>query len=62
MLGAAAVYSLTSVMGKAAMHYVPPLFFGPFYFLVLGLATPLALGLDGRNGCGHWADGHWRTC
>lgn len=46
MLAAAAIYSLTAVMGKAAMHYVPPLFFGPFYFLVLGLAAPLVLAVD----------------
>ncbi|HXG29687.1 MAG TPA: DMT family transporter [Nevskiales bacterium] len=46
MLGAAAVYSLTSVMGKAAMQHVPPVFFGPFYFLLLGLAAPLVLAAD----------------
>jgi drug/metabolite transporter (DMT)-like permease len=46
MLGAAAVYSLTSVMGKAAMQHVPPVFFGPFYFLMLGLAAPLVLAAD----------------
>lgn len=46
MLGASAVYSLTAVMGKAAMQHVPPVFFGPFYFLVLGIITPLALGID----------------
>jgi drug/metabolite transporter (DMT)-like permease len=46
MLIAALVYSLTSVMGKAAMQHVSPLFFGPFYFLVLGLAAPLVLCFD----------------
>ncbi len=46
MLLAALIYSLTSVMGKAAMLHVPPLFFGPFYFLVLGLAAPLVLCVD----------------
>lgn len=46
MLVAALIYSLTSVMGKAAMQHVPPLFFGPFYFLVLGLAAPLVLCFD----------------
>jgi drug/metabolite transporter (DMT)-like permease len=39
MLGVAVLYSLTSVLGKGAMQYVPPGFFGPFYFLLLGLAT-----------------------
>lgn len=43
MLAAAAIYSLTGVMSKAAMQHVPPMFFGPFYFLLLGLATPLLL-------------------
>jgi drug/metabolite transporter (DMT)-like permease len=46
MLAASAIYSLTAVMGKAAMQHVPPVFFGPFYFLVLGLAAPLVLSLD----------------
>ena len=41
MLGVAVLYSLTSVMGKGAMQYVPPGFFGPFYFVLLGLATAL---------------------
>ncbi len=43
MLAASAIYSLTAVMGKAAMQHVPATFFGPFYFLLLGLATPLLL-------------------
>ncbi len=44
MLLAAAVYSLTSVFSKAAMAYVTPLSFGPFYFTALGAAA-LALAL-----------------
>lgn len=43
MLAASAIYSLTGVMSKAAMQHVPATFFGPFYFLLLGLATPLLL-------------------
>jgi drug/metabolite transporter (DMT)-like permease len=39
MLGVAAIYSLTSVIGKIALQYVPPLTFGPFYFLLLGVFT-----------------------
>jgi drug/metabolite transporter (DMT)-like permease len=46
MLAASAIYSLTSVMSKGAMQHVSPAFFGPFYFLVLGIATPLVLALD----------------
>jgi drug/metabolite transporter (DMT)-like permease len=41
MLGVAALYSLTSVMGKGALRYVTPGFFGPFYFVLLGAATTL---------------------
>jgi drug/metabolite transporter (DMT)-like permease len=39
MLAVAALYSLTSVMGKGALQYVTPGFFGPFYFVLLGVAT-----------------------
>jgi drug/metabolite transporter (DMT)-like permease len=49
MLLVAALYSLTSVMGKGAMRYAPPAFFGPFYFGVLGLATLLLFGLGSRH-------------
>jgi drug/metabolite transporter (DMT)-like permease len=41
MLGVAALYSLTSVMGKGALQYVTPGFFGPLYFVVLGAAATL---------------------
>jgi drug/metabolite transporter (DMT)-like permease len=52
MLLVAALYSLTSVMGKGAMQYVPPEFFGPFYFALLGLAVavPYLLGRRGSAG------------
>lgn len=39
MLGAAIVYSLTSVMGKGAMQYVGPETFGAFYYTVIGLSV-----------------------
>jgi drug/metabolite transporter (DMT)-like permease len=39
MLGVAVLYSLTSVMGKGALQYVTPGFFGPFYFVLLGAAA-----------------------
>jgi drug/metabolite transporter (DMT)-like permease len=39
MLIVAGLYSLSSVMGKGAMQYAPPVFFGPFYFCVLGVVT-----------------------
>jgi drug/metabolite transporter (DMT)-like permease len=41
MLGVAALYSLTSVMGKGALRYVTPGFFGPFYFVLLGAVATL---------------------
>jgi drug/metabolite transporter (DMT)-like permease len=41
MLLTAAIYSLTSVLGKVAMQHVTPAFFGPFYFVTLAFATAL---------------------
>ena len=39
MLFTAALYSLTSVMGKGALAYTTPLFFGTFYYVVIGFAV-----------------------
>ena len=39
MLAVAALYSLTSVMGKGALQYVTPETFGPFYWCILGLSA-----------------------
>jgi drug/metabolite transporter (DMT)-like permease len=39
MLVVAVIYSLTSVMGKGAMQYTTPWFFGAFYFCLLGLVV-----------------------
>lgn len=36
MLLVAIIYGFTSVGGKAAMQYMPPDLFGPFYFVLLG--------------------------
>lgn len=36
MLAVAAIYSVTSVMGKAAMAYATPASFGPFYYVLIG--------------------------
>ena len=41
MLAVAALYSLTSVMGKGALQYVPAGFFGPFYFVLLGVLASI---------------------
>ena len=45
MLVVAIIYSLTSVIGKAAVVYVEPISFGAFYFVVLGAATLLLAAL-----------------
>ena len=45
MLGVALLYSITSVGGKGAMQYMAPELFGPFYFLLVGLALIPLLGL-----------------
>lgn len=39
MLGVAVLYAVTSVLGKGALQYAPPSFFGPFYFALLALIT-----------------------
>ncbi|MBA1149167.1 EamA family transporter [Ectothiorhodospiraceae bacterium WFHF3C12] len=39
MLAVAFIYSLTSVLGKGALQYAPPLTFGPLYFAILGTAV-----------------------
>lgn len=44
MLGAAAIYAVTSVGGKAAMAWMPPAQFGAFYFALLGLLTLALIG------------------
>jgi drug/metabolite transporter (DMT)-like permease len=51
MLITAALYSLTSVLGKAALLYVTPGFFGSFYFVALGGVTVL---LFGSRNIGNW--------
>lgn len=45
MLAVAVLYSLTSVMGKGALQYAPPLFFAAFYFGLLALATAVLFGV-----------------
>ncbi len=59
MLGVAALYSLTSTLGKAAMQYLGPERFGAFYFGVLGLASLLVLGLPAPGGLARIARRPW---
>jgi drug/metabolite transporter (DMT)-like permease len=50
MLAVALLYAFTVAMGKAVLHYLPPQYFGPFYFVVLGLVMPLVWALPPRAG------------
>ncbi len=43
MLAVAAIYAVTSVLGKGAVRLVPPLWFGPFYFVSLGAVVLVSL-------------------
>ncbi len=43
MLAVAAIYSITSVGGKAAMGYTTPQIFGPFYYVMIGSALLVGL-------------------
>ena len=45
MLVVAGIYSLTSVLGKRAIQHSDPIFFGCFYFVLLGVVTPLSLAI-----------------
>ncbi|MCG6939704.1 MAG: DMT family transporter [Thiohalocapsa sp.] len=48
MLAVALMYAFTATMGKAVLIYLPARYFGPFYFLVLGLVMPLVWALPLR--------------
>ncbi len=45
MLAVAVIFAFTATMGKAVLSYLPPRYFGPFYFVVLGLVMPLVWAL-----------------
>ncbi len=49
MLITAILYSVTSVLGKGALQYMPPTFFGPFYFCVLGVSTLILVSVRRTN-------------
>jgi len=46
MLAVATLYSLTAVLGKVVLQYMPAPLFGPFYFVLLGGITVLAIALS----------------
>jgi drug/metabolite transporter (DMT)-like permease len=45
MLAVAAIYAVTSSLGKGAMTYMAPEHFGAFYFAVLGISVTLLIAL-----------------
>ncbi|HYN76648.1 MAG TPA: EamA family transporter [Lamprocystis sp. (in: g-proteobacteria)] len=45
MLAVAAIYAVTSTLGKGAMRHMAPEHFGPFYFGVLGLTVVLVFAV-----------------
>lgn len=45
MLAVAAIYAVTSTLGKGAMTYMAPEDFGAFYFAVLGISVTLLFAL-----------------
>jgi drug/metabolite transporter (DMT)-like permease len=49
MLMVAILYSITSTLGKGALQYAPPLFFGPLYFCVLAVVTFVWIVLSERS-------------
>ena len=52
MLAVAAIYSITSVLGKQAVLHSSPAFFACFYFLMLGFVIPLFLMRNPLTGLG----------
>ena len=48
MLITAAIYSLTSVLGKGALAYTTPMFFGTMYYVVIGFAVVVVFSMGNR--------------
>lgn len=49
MLITAALYSLTSVLGKGALAYTTPVFFGTFYYVLLGFVVMVIFSIGTRS-------------
>lgn len=49
MLITAALYSLTSVLGKGALAYTTPMFFGTFYYVMLGSVVIVLFSFTQKN-------------
>ncbi|GMQ96962.1 MAG: hypothetical protein BMS9Abin15_0648 [Gammaproteobacteria bacterium] len=49
MLLTALIYSVTSVLGKAAMDYIPPEQFGPYYWVLIGFVILILFSIRRRD-------------
>jgi drug/metabolite transporter (DMT)-like permease len=49
MLITAALYSITSVLGKGALAYTTPVFFGTLYYVVIGFSVILVFSIGART-------------
>ena len=49
MLIAAALYSVTSVLGKGALAYTTPVFFGTLYYVVIGFCVIVVFSIGART-------------
>ena len=49
MLITAALYSLTSVLGKGALAYTTPVFFGTLYYVVIGFTVIITFSVAART-------------
>lgn len=49
MLITAALYSMTSVLGKGALAYTTPLFFGTFYYVIIGFIVIVVFSLGANS-------------
>ena len=49
MLITAALYSLTSVLGKGALAYTTPVFFGTLYYVVIGFTVIVVFSVGART-------------
>jgi drug/metabolite transporter (DMT)-like permease len=49
MLITAALYSITSVLGKGALAYTTPVFFGTLYYVVIGITVIITFSIGART-------------
>jgi len=49
MLITAALYSITSVLGKGALAYTTPVFFGTLYYVVIGITVIVTFSIGART-------------